>query len=66
MRIIALKCPSYDFSGGLVVKTPYFHCKGHGFYPWSGKTPICYAVWLKKRVQLEVSAKFLVMNDPIY
>ena len=25
---------------GPVVGTPHFHCRGHGFYPWSGtKTP---------------------------
>ena len=27
---------SWDFSGGPVVKTPLFHCKGHRFNPWSG------------------------------
>ena len=25
-----------DFHGGPVVKTPCFHCGGHGFHPWSG------------------------------
>ena len=25
-----------DFSGGPVVRTPSFHCRGHGFDPWSG------------------------------
>ena len=25
-----------DFSGGSVVKSPHFHCRGHGFNPWSG------------------------------
>lgn len=24
-----------DFPGGLVVKTPCFHCRGSGFDPWS-------------------------------
>ena len=24
-----------DFSRGLVVKTPCFHCRGSGFDPWS-------------------------------
>ena len=24
------------FPGGPVVKTPCVHCRGHGFYPWSG------------------------------
>ena len=27
---------SGDFPGGPVVKTPYFHCRGHGFHPRSG------------------------------
>ena len=26
-----------DFLSGLVVKTPCFHCRGHGFDPWPGK-----------------------------
>ena len=25
-----------DFPGSPVVKTPPFHCRGHGFDPWSG------------------------------
>ena len=25
-----------DFPGGAVVRTPRFHCRGHGFDPWSG------------------------------
>ena len=25
-----------DFSGGPVVKTLGFHCRGHGFHPWLG------------------------------
>ena len=25
-----------DFPGSPVVKTPHFHCRGHGFDPWSG------------------------------
>ena len=28
-----------DFPGGPVVKTLRFHCRGHGFDPWSGKIP---------------------------
>ena len=24
-----------DFPGGLVLKTPCFHCRGHGLDPWS-------------------------------
>ena len=27
---------SWDFSGGALVKTPSFHCKGLGFDPWLG------------------------------
>ena len=26
-----------DFPGGAVVKTPCFHCRGHGLGPWLGK-----------------------------
>ena len=25
-----------EFPGGPVVRTPRFHCRGHGFDPWSG------------------------------
>ena len=25
-----------DFPGGSVVRTPHFHCSGHGFNPWLG------------------------------
>ena len=25
-----------DFPGGPEVKTPRFHCRGHGFDPWLG------------------------------
>ena len=25
-----------DFPDGLVVKTPHFHCRGHGLDPWLG------------------------------
>ena len=25
-----------DFPGGPLVKTPCFHCRGHGFNPWLG------------------------------
>ena len=27
--------------GGLVVKAPCFHCRGHGFNPWSGNLRSC-------------------------
>ena len=26
----------WNFRGGLVVRTPCFHCRGPGFDPWSG------------------------------
>ena len=29
-----LKCPSRDFPGVPVVKTPFSQCRGHGFDPW--------------------------------
>ena len=29
-------CYSRDFSGGSVVKTSCFRCRGHGFDPWLG------------------------------
>ena len=29
-----LKLPVWDFRGGLLVRTPGFHCRGHGFDPW--------------------------------
>ena len=27
---------SRDFPGGPVLRTLHFHCRGHGFDPWSG------------------------------
>ena len=36
-----------DFTGGPVVKTLCFQCREHGFNPWSGKDPTCFAVWPK-------------------
>ena len=42
-----------DFLGDPVVKTPCFHCREHGFNPWSGnEDPTCHAAWLKKAKQL--------------
>ena len=26
----------WDFSGGEVIRTSWFHCRGHEFDPWSG------------------------------
>ena len=35
--------------GVAVVKTLHFHCRGHGFYPWSGnQDPTCFAAWPNK------------------
>ena len=31
--------PSWNLPGGSVVKIQCFHCRGHRFEPWSGKTP---------------------------
>ena len=33
------KDPLWNFPGGSVVKIQCFHCRGHRFKPWSGKTP---------------------------
>ena len=35
----------WDFTGGLVVKAPHFHCRGHRFDPWSGNFEIPHATW---------------------
>ena len=36
--------------GGPVVKTPCFHCRGHGFNPWSGKKdPASRMLWPKRK-----------------
>ena len=33
---------SGEFAGGPVVRTPRFHCREHGFGPWSGnEDPTC-------------------------
>ena len=39
-----LRSHHQDGPGGPVVKTPLFHCRGHGFDPWSG-TKIPHATW---------------------
>ena len=38
-----------DFPGGSVVKTPCFHCRGHGFNPWSGNFRMLRGVAKKKK-----------------
>ena len=35
MATTAQKGLYLDFPGGLVVKTPCFHCRGCRFHPWS-------------------------------
>ena len=30
------KFTSWEFPGGPVVRTPHFHCRGHGLHSWSG------------------------------
>ena len=37
----------WDFPGGPVVRTPCFHCRGHGFDPWNpgSGTKIPQATW---------------------
>ena len=32
--IFAFKSHAGDLSGGLVIKTLHFQCRGHGFHPW--------------------------------
>ena len=45
-----LKRPSQNFPGGPVVKTPHFHCRGHGFDPSSsGKFRMPHGVAKKKK-----------------
>ena len=44
--LIKIMCV-WDFPGGPVVKTPRFHCWGHGFDPWSGtKSPHAVCVFV--------------------
>ena len=41
----------WNFPGGPVVKTPHFHCKGHGFNPsspWSEKFHMPYGATKKQ------------------
>ena len=52
-----------DFPGGPVVKTPYFHCSGHGFVPgW--ETKILHATWHshKKKKKRKKEIKNLSLN----
>ena len=44
-----LKDCAWEFPGGPVVRTPCFHCRGHGFDPWSGnQDPASRGAWLEK------------------
>ena len=36
VKIRILKIHLQEFPGGPVVRTPCFHCRGHGFDPWLG------------------------------
>ena len=41
-----------SFPGGTVVKTPHFHCRGHGFDPWLGNyDPAYHVVQAKKKIK---------------
>ena len=33
--LFSFRTQDWNFLGGLVVKTLFFHCRGHGFHPWS-------------------------------
>ena len=47
-----------DFPKGPVVKTPDFHCKRHGFNPWSGnQDPMCQAAKKNNLFQNEKDKK---------
>ena len=35
-QVLGFKPSSWDLPGGPAVKTLHFHCRGHGFDPWSG------------------------------
>ena len=45
-----VKSPCRDFPSSPVVKTPCFHCRGHGFDPWSGNSdPTHCVMWPDKK-----------------
>ena len=66
------KC--WDFPGDPGVKTPCFHCRGHGFDPWLGKIP--HASWSgqkkkkkkeeKERKKLQVLVRMWRNGNLIY
>ena len=43
-----------EFPGGPVVRTPRFHGRGNGFYPWSGSRMLC-GVAKKKKYHARIS-----------
>ena len=57
---------SGDLAGCPVVKTPYFHCKGRGFNPWSGNSdPVCHMAQAKKRKD-KISNKFIQVSKQAF
>ena len=43
------KCWYWELSDSPVIRTPYFHCRGHRFDPWSGnQEPMNCVAWPKK------------------
>ena len=51
------KKTSRDFPGGLVVRTPWSHCQGSGFNPWSGNYNILQP-WDQKTKQKHSKLEF--------
>ena len=49
-----LKVLFRDFPGGPVGNTPRFHCKGHGFDPWSGKFHMPYGEAKRKKKESSI------------
>ena len=48
----------WGFRQGPVVRTLYFHCRRHGFDPWSGKPdPTSLLAWLKKKNKTRLLAE---------
>ena len=49
-----LKKARGDFPGGPPVRTLHFHCRGHGFDPWSGNSdPACLKKKKKKKQEAD-------------
>ena len=52
------KSTRWDFPGGPVAEVPCFHCRGHGFNPWSGNwDPTCHAVQPKTNKKAKTKQK---------